>query len=58
MPDAAASCRSTRPFYVRHSAKRILGAVFNGTTWLKEFYEENLCWLFPCYEIGYTLRRC
>jgi SAM-dependent methyltransferase len=50
--------KSTRPFYVRHGVKRVVGAVFNASTWLKEFYEENLCWLFPCYEVRYTLVRC
>jgi hypothetical protein len=24
---------------------------------MQEFYEENLCWLVPCYEIQYVLRR-
>jgi SAM-dependent methyltransferase len=56
--DVRLSFKSTRPFYVRHGVKRILGAAFNATTWLKEFYEENLCWLFPCYEIDFRLRRC
>jgi len=49
--------KSTRPFYVRHAIKRALGWLFNATTWLQEFYEENLCWLAPCYELRYTLIR-
>jgi len=49
--------KSTRPFYVRHAIKRIQGAVFNATTWLQEFYEENCCWIAPCYEVRYRLIR-
>jgi len=49
--------KSTRPFYVRHALKRALGWLFNASTWLQEFYEENLCWLAPCYEVRYTLIR-
>jgi SAM-dependent methyltransferase len=49
--------KSTRPFYVRHALKHALGAAFNATTWLQEFYEENLCWIAPCHEVHYTLVR-
>jgi SAM-dependent methyltransferase len=49
--------KSTRPFYVRHAIKRALGTVFNAGRWMQELYEENFCWLFPCYEVRYTLRR-
>lgn len=49
--------RSTRPFYVRHALKRAWGGLFNASRWLLEFYEENLCWLLPCYEVRYVLRR-
>lgn len=45
------------PFPIRGLIKRTLGRVFNLTTWLQEFYEENLCYLFPCYEVEYRLRR-
>ncbi len=45
------------PFRVRHVLKAWLGVLVNSTTWLQEFYEENLCHLLPCYEIEYTLRR-
>lgn len=49
--------KSSRPFYGRHAFKKILGFIFNLTTYLKEFYEENLCYIFPCYEIKYVLRK-
>jgi len=49
--------KSSRPFYGRHVIKKTVGFVFNLTTYLKEFYEENLCYIFPCYEIKYVLRK-
>lgn len=49
--------KSTRPFIVRHAIKKLLGTVFNCCAYMKEFYEENLCYLFPCYEIKYQLRK-
>ncbi len=49
--------KSPRPFYGRYAFKRLLGLIFNMNRWTREFYEENLCYLFPCYEIHYELRR-
>ena len=49
--------KSSRPFYGRHGIKKLLGMVFNSCTYLKEFYEENLCYVFPCYEVRYVIRR-
>lgn len=49
--------KSTRPFYARHAFKKTLGFVFNSCGYLKEFYEENLSYLFPCYEIRYKLQK-
>ncbi|MEI6148070.1 MAG: methyltransferase domain-containing protein [bacterium] len=48
--------KSPRPFYGRYAFKRVLGLIFNLNRWTREFYEENLCYLFPCYEIHYELR--
>jgi hypothetical protein len=31
--------------------KHAVGGLVNRSTWLKEVYEENLAWIFPCYEI-------
>jgi SAM-dependent methyltransferase len=49
--------KSVRPFYGRYAFKRLIGALFNSCNYMKEFYEENLCYLFPCYEVRYQLRR-
>ena len=49
--------RSERPFYARYLMKLMLGKLINSTNYLKEFYEENLCYLLPCYEIEYHLRK-
>ena len=49
--------KSSRPFIVRYGIKRIVGSLFNSCSYLKEFYEENVCYLFPCYEVRYILRR-
>lgn len=49
--------KSPKPFYGRYVIKRLFGRLINGSIWLQEFYEENLCWSFPCYEIQYELVR-
>ena len=49
--------KSNRPFYVRHVFKWLLGRLMNLNSYIKEFYEENLCYFFPCYEIKYRLRK-
>lgn len=49
--------KSSRPFYVRYALKRILGSVFNSCNYMRELYEENFCYLFPCYEMRFQLRR-
>lgn len=45
------------PFPVRGLVKRTLGHVFNLATFVQEFWEENLCYFFPCYELTYRLKR-
>jgi len=47
--------KSPRPFYFRWSIKRIFQFIINLNTYFMEFYEENLCYVFPCYEIRYEL---
>ena len=42
---------------VRHWLKQMLSIVFNANTYLKEFYEENLCFILPCYEIHVLLKK-
>jgi SAM-dependent methyltransferase len=51
------SFKSSPPNYGRHAIKKVLGKCFNCCRYLKEFYEENLCFIFPCYEIRYILKR-
>lgn len=47
--------KSSPPFYARHAFKKIAGLVFNSCTYMREFYEENLCHLIACYEIDYRM---
>ncbi|MEZ4677697.1 MAG: hypothetical protein R2932_26125 [Caldilineaceae bacterium] len=35
--------------------KRFLGLLFNLNTYMRELYEENFCYLIPCYELRYEL---
>lgn len=49
--------KSSPPFYFRHGIKMVIGKIFNLTNYMREFYEENLCYFFPCYEIKYRLRK-
>ena len=34
-----------------HFLKRLFGRWVNSSRWCQEFYEENLCYLIPCYAI-------
>jgi ubiquinone/menaquinone biosynthesis C-methylase UbiE len=49
--------KSTRPFYVRHVLKRMVGWIFNCCVYMQELYEENFCFVFPCYEIRFVLEK-
>lgn len=49
--------KSPRPFYVRFGLKKIAQTLFNMNIYLQELYEENFCWLIPCYEIHFKLER-
>lgn len=49
--------KSSRPFYARYALKRLLGMLFNSSRYFQELYEENLCYLFPCYEIRYLMQK-
>ena len=49
--------KSPPPFYGRYALKRVVGALFNSCRYMQELWEENLCYLFPCYEIRYVLGR-
>jgi len=39
------------PFLCGKIIKRTIGVILNLSRFLQEFYEENLCYLFPCYGI-------
>lgn len=39
------------PFKGRRMIKKLWTALFNSSTWMQEYYEENLCWKIPCYGI-------
>ena len=49
--------KSPKPFYGRYAFKSIIGYLFNSCNYMKELYEENFCYLFPCYEIRYQLKK-
>lgn len=49
--------KSDMVFPVRYAIRRLLGALFNATIYTREFYEENLSTIFPCYEVRYKLSR-
>lgn len=49
--------KSSPPFYARHAFKRVVEVLVNLGRWPREFYEENLCYLVPCYEVRVVLER-
>jgi hypothetical protein len=49
--------KSSPPFYGRYAFKRAVGVLVNLGRWPREFYEENLCYLVPCYEVRFVLQR-
>ncbi|MHB8792314.1 MAG: methyltransferase domain-containing protein [Thermoleophilia bacterium] len=55
--DVKLTFKSSPPFIFRHAIKKSLGTLVNLNCYTKEFYEEILCYIFPCYEIRYLLER-
>lgn len=49
--------KSSPPFYGRHAIKRAVGALVNSCRAAQEYYEEFLCWIIPCYELRYVLKK-
>jgi ubiquinone/menaquinone biosynthesis C-methylase UbiE len=49
--------KSYPPRYIRHGFKKIIEKIVNISNYTKELYEENFCYLFPCYEVEYILTR-
>ncbi|MDC1066127.1 methyltransferase domain-containing protein [Candidatus Pseudothioglobus singularis] len=47
----------TSPFPGRYIFKKMLGFFVNISRYSKEFYEENLVYIFPAYEIYFELRK-
>jgi len=45
------------PFKIRHYIRRIYKKAFNINSYTKEYYEENLCYLFPANEISFILEK-
>jgi len=45
----------TSPWRLRKVIKIIAQKIFNFSPWWQEFYEENFCYLIPCYGIRATL---
>jgi ubiquinone/menaquinone biosynthesis C-methylase UbiE len=45
------------PFIGRWPIKKIFGFFVNICGWTKEFYEENLCYIVPAYEIYFELSK-
>lgn len=50
------SIRFYSPFKLRRLFKNGLNRIVNLGRWTQELYEENLCWLLPCYLLKFTLR--
>ena len=48
--------RFTSPWRTRKLFKRLAQKVFNLSPWWQELYEENFCYLIPCYGIHATLK--
>ena len=46
------------PFWFRRQIKKLFGFVFNCHRMVQEFYEENLCYIFPCRGIEIVFTPC
>jgi SAM-dependent methyltransferase len=49
--------KSPPPFYARYAFKRGVELLVNANRWTQELYEENLCYLVPCYDVRFELVR-
>ena len=47
--------KSAPPFYLRWGLKKVVQSIFNLNRYMQELYEENFCYLAPCYEVRYVL---
>jgi SAM-dependent methyltransferase len=55
LESARLNFRSSIEFRLRYRLKASFGRLVNASPWLKEFYEENLAGLLPCYELEFEL---
>lgn len=49
--------RFKSPFFIRRNIKKIIQKIFNANRYMKEFYEEQLCYMIPAYEIFFELEK-
>jgi len=47
----------TSPFIGRYAFKKFIGLLVNLSSYTKEFYEENLCYIIPAYELYFELKK-
>jgi predicted SAM-dependent methyltransferase len=45
------------PFVIRNLFKQVLQRIFNVNKFMQEFYEENFCYMFPCQEIMFVIKK-
>ena len=45
------------PFKIRNYIKMVFTKIFNLNGYIQELYEENLCYLFPAYELSFILKK-
>jgi len=43
-------------FKVRRIFKKLMTKLVNLNRYTQELYEENFCWMFPCYMLKFTLK--
>ena len=44
------------PFIIRNYRKKVMQYLVNSSDFMKEWYEENLCFMQPCHEIYFEMR--
>lgn len=44
-------------FFLRHRIKKLFQKLFNSSRYMKELYEEQLCYLIPAYELYFELEK-
>lgn len=49
--------RFKSPFFIRRNIKKVIQKIFNANRFMKEFYEEQLCYMIPAYELFFELEK-